>query len=169
VVLREVEAGGDLNAKLETYDSVEAVARMKRNEIAVEYKLRPVLLLQGGTSPQRPDVLVSRINSITDEHRTKRLNWVLKLENDIHPVMVMVGHEAHHGLKVPSYVNLLSIQPVNKQAILKRLGTLAEDEMEGISERLVRSLEIDVSAYVARLTPAGTTTVAHPTELEQPS
>ena len=154
LVLREAEAGDGLNAKIESYDTIEAVARISRKELVVEFKMRPVLLLQEGTSEQRPDILAARINSITDEHRKKRENWVRKLENNIHPVMVRVGHEEHHGLKAESYVNLLSVQPINKSAILGRLGALTEGEMVDISERLILSLEIDVSAYVARLRPA---------------
>lgn len=150
VVLREA---GDLTAKLESYDSIEAVARIERRELVVEFKIRPVLLLQTGTSEHRPDVLVARINSITEQHRQQRKNWVLKLESGIHPLMLRVGHEEHHGIKAESYVNLLSVQPVSKAAVLKRLGHLEDDEMVDVSERLIRSLEIDVSAYVARLRP----------------
>jgi mRNA-degrading endonuclease toxin of MazEF toxin-antitoxin module len=153
VVLRRAEAEGGLNAKLEAYDSIEALTAIEQNEVVVQFKLRPVLLLQSGTAEQRPDVIVTRINSITEEHREKRGNWVKKLENDIHPLMVRVGHEPHHGLRKESYVNLMSIQPVNKGAILRRVGYLTEDEMRSMSERLIRALEIDVSAYVARLRP----------------
>jgi mRNA-degrading endonuclease toxin of MazEF toxin-antitoxin module len=153
VVLREADADGDLNAKIESYETIEAVARIERKEVIVEFKIRPVLLLQNGRNEDRPDVLVARINSITDAHREKRPHWVRKLENDIHPVMLRVGHERHHGLRLESYVNLLSVQPVNKTAILRRLGHLTDDEMADVSERLILSLEMDVSAYVARLRP----------------
>jgi mRNA-degrading endonuclease toxin of MazEF toxin-antitoxin module len=169
LVLREADADGELNVKLESYDSIEAVAKIKRNELVVQFKIRPVLLIQTGTSPQRPDVLAARINSITDEHRQQRINWVKKLENDIHPIMVRVGHESHHGLKGDSYINLLSVQPINKAAILKRLGRLTDDEMLGISERLIRSLEIDVSAYVARLRPNQPAATGDPSEPAPPS
>lgn len=164
VVVRAAEDSPDLTAKLETYDTIESLARIERREVVTEVKLRPVLLLQTGTTEQRPDVVVARINSITDSHREKRPQWVLGLKNDIHPFMLMVGHEAHHGLKKESYVNLASVQPISKQAVLTCLGSLTEDEMRGVSERLVRSLEIDVSAYVARLRPAATETTSEPEE-----
>ena len=164
VVLREADADGSLNAKIESYDSIEAVARIERRELAIEFKIRPVLILQTGTSEQRPDLLVARINSITDDHRAKRGNWVLKLENNIHPLMVHVGHESHHGLKIDSYVNLLSVQPVNKKAILRKVGQLSENEMANVSERLILSLEIDVSAYVARVRPEANVTQPAATE-----
>ncbi|HEY7693122.1 MAG TPA: type II toxin-antitoxin system PemK/MazF family toxin [Gaiellaceae bacterium] len=167
LVLREAEAKGDLNAKIESYDSIEAVARITRRELVVEFKLRPVLLLQGGTSERRPDMLVATINSITDEHRSGRENWVKKLENNIHPIMVMVGHEVHHGLKRVSYTNLSTVQPVNKQAILRKLGQLTDDEMAEVSERLIRALEIDVSGYVAQLSPSREE--SSPSEPERPS
>lgn len=162
VVLREANADSELNAKLEAYDSIEAIAKITRDELVVQFKLRPVLLIQTGTAEQRPDVLVARISSITEDHRQHRANWVRKLEHEIHPLMMRVGHEQHHGLKAESYVNLLSVQPVNKAAILRRLGHLTDDEMKGVSERLVRALEIDVSAYVARLRPDAST--GEPTE-----
>lgn len=168
LVLRQAGSDGDLNAKIESYDSIEAIARITRNELVVQFKLRPVLVLQSGTSDQLADVLVSRINSITEAHRQRRASWVAKLEHDIHPLMLRVGHEDHHGLNVESYINLSSVQPVNKTAILRRVGYLTEDEMVAVSERLIRSLEIDVSAYVAQLRPeisAGGTT----SEQAQPS
>jgi mRNA-degrading endonuclease toxin of MazEF toxin-antitoxin module len=161
VVLREA---GDINAKLESYDSIEAVARIERRELVVEFKIRPVLLLQTGTSNQLADVLVSRVNSITEQQRQQRQNWVRKLESGIHPVMLRVGHQEHHGLKAESYVNLLSVQQVNKAAILRRLGHLTDEEMVEVSERLVRTLEIDVSAYVARLRPGATQASASESE-----
>ena len=152
-MLREADSDGGLNAKIESYDSIESVARITRNELVIQFKLRPVLLLQTGTSDQLPDVLVARVNSITEDHRQRRAAWVAKLENNIHPLMLRVGHEHHHGLKVESYVNLTSVQPVNKAAILRNVGYLDEGEMVSISERLILSLEIDVSAYVAQLRP----------------
>lgn len=166
VVVRAAEESPALSAQLETYDTIESLARIERREVVTEVKLRPVLLLQTGTAAQRSDVVVARINSITDDHREKRANWVLKLQNDIHPVMVMVGHEARHGLRHESYINLTAVQTISKRAILRRLGTLTEDEMSGVSDRLIRSLEIDVSAYVERLRPAATETTSEP---EQPS
>ena len=153
VVLRVADESGELNARIEAFDSIEAVARIAQRELVVEYKLRPVLLIQTGTAEQRPDLLVARINSITEAHRHQRPSWVKKLEHGIHPLMLRVGHEEHHGLKGDSYVNLLSVQPVNKVAVMRRVGHLTDDEMVDVSERLIRSLEIDVSAYVARLRP----------------
>ncbi len=154
VVLREADAAGDLNAKIEAHETVDAIARLAQKELVVEYKLRPVLLLQTGTSDQRQDVLAARINSITDNHRRLRSNWVRKLESGTHPLMLRLGHDARHGLRAESYVNLLSIQPVNKAAVLRRVGHLSDEEMIDVSERLVRSLEIDISRYVERLRPA---------------
>jgi hypothetical protein len=153
VVIRAAEESGDLGARLERYDTIESLAQINRGEVVVDVKLRPVLVLQSGASNRRDDIQVARINSITDSHRADRQNWVLKLENDIHPLMMMVGHAEEHGLRALSYVNLLSTQSISKQAILKRLGILNEAEMRGVSERLIRSLEIDVSAYVGRLRP----------------
>ena len=79
--------------------------------------------------------------------------------------MFRVGHEEHHGLATEPFVNLLSVQPANKAAVLRRVGHLTDEEMVDVSERLIRFLEVDVSAYVARLRPAGSST----TEPGQPA
>ena len=47
-------------------------------------------------------MVVARINSITESHREERPHWVLKLQNNIHPFMMMVGDEDHHGLRAYS-------------------------------------------------------------------
>jgi hypothetical protein len=56
---------------------------------------------------------------------------------------------------------------VNKQAILRKLGQLTDDEMAEVSERLIRALEIDVSGYVAQLSPSREE--SSPSEPERPS
>jgi hypothetical protein len=70
-------------------------------------------------------------------------------------------------LKRVSYTNLSTVQPVNKQAILRKLGQLTDDEMAEVSERLIRALEIDVSGYVAQLSPSREE--SSPSEPERPS
>src|SRR2546427_18254 len=121
---RQAHEQGDPHAKNESYRTGEAGAGVEGGGLRVGLKHRAGLLLQMGTAEQRPDVLVVRVNSITDEHRAERVNWVRKLENNIHPFMLMVGHKDHHGLKKPSYVNLSTVQPVSKKAILRKVGQL---------------------------------------------
>lgn len=70
--------------------------------------------------------------------------------------MLRLGQQPDHGLRVESYTSLVSMQSISKQAIIRRLGRLTDDEMRGVSERLIRALEIDVSAYVAQLHPGAT-------------
>lgn len=158
LVVRETEDA--LTAELDRTEDIETVARRVEHgsskKIVVEVKLRPVLLLQSGTDPRRLDVLAARISSITDTHRERRAAWVRKLESHAHPVHYAVGAEEHHGLRHSSYVNLLDVAPLRKATILRRLGTLTEEEMADVSERLIRSLELDVSRYIRALAPTPT-------------
>jgi hypothetical protein len=154
-VIRDTE--DELRAQLEAASSIEEVAATLKGgdvpEFAVSAKLRRVLLLQTGTSPGREDIAVARINSITDKKRTQT-NWYLKLQNGIHIAHFMIGNEDRHGTAgLEAYVDCMSVSTIRKAAILERVGVLSEDEMREITERLMRTLELDLSAYLGRLQP----------------
>jgi hypothetical protein len=42
---------------------------------------------------------------------------------------------------------------IQKRAILRRTGQLTDEEMRKVTERLVRTLELDISDYVRSLNP----------------
>jgi mRNA-degrading endonuclease toxin of MazEF toxin-antitoxin module len=42
------------------------------------------------------------------------------------------------------------VAPVAKKAILRRVGRLTADEMRDVSERVVTSLELDISGLLSR-------------------
>lgn len=149
------EAGEDLIAQLDRHETIESIASSIRpqdppTEVVVQAKLRRVLLLQEGTSPSRQDVTVARIGSITDRLRRRR-GWYARLQDGVHPAALLIGREARHGTGgTEAYVNLLSVAPIGKQALLRKTGSLTEDEMRLISERLVTALELDISGLVRR-------------------
>lgn len=152
------DAGDELKAQLETANSIEdiqaAVKPGDAPEIVVTAKLRRVLLLQTGTSAARQDIAVARINSISDKKRAQT-NWYLKLQNGIHVSNLLIGGEERHGTAgVEAYVDGLSISTIRKATILKRVGQLDDEEMRHVSERLIRTLELDLSGYLPQLKPA---------------
>ncbi len=158
VVRDDVEQ--EFNARLERHESIDTLEKRIEPgkpdpEIVVSMKLRRVLLLQNGTEAGREDILVARINSISEAKRA-RDNWYKKLHNDIHPVFYLVGREERHGMNdKEAYVDTLTVSPIRKATILRRVGELDEDEMREVSERLVRALEFDLSRYARGLTPEG--------------
>jgi hypothetical protein len=155
-VVREQTADA-LTAQIETADSIEEIAATLAlgdvSEIVVGAKLRRVLLLQTGTSPSRQDITVARINSINDKKRAQK-NWYLKLQGGIHVAHYRLGDEERHGTNgVEAYVDCLSVTTIKKDTILKRVGQLNDDEMRAITERLLRTLELDLSSYLSQLKP----------------
>jgi hypothetical protein len=122
----------------------------KATEVVATIKLRRVLLLQNGMSPERQDIAVARINSITEKKKAKAV-WYAKLQSGIHPAHRIIGDPPEHGTNgKEAYVDLLSVTTIRESAILRRAGCLSEDEMRDISERLLRTLELDLSSYLAR-------------------
>ncbi len=150
-VIRDAE--DELRAQLERATTIEEVAaRLNAGdtpEIVVTAKLRRILLLQSGTNAGREDITVARVNSINEKKRAQK-NWYLKLQSGIHVTHFMIGGEERHGTNgVEAYVDCLNISTIRKATILKRVGFLNDDEMRQITERLVRTLELDLSAYLA--------------------
>ncbi len=152
---RIVRLEGELLAQLDRHESIESVAAGIRpsdppTEIVAQVKLRRVLVLQSGSDPARQDVMVARINSITDKHRA-RPGWYGRLERGEHPIFLRIGHEERHGTNgQEAYVNLLSIAPVRKETLLRRTGYLDREEMRMVSERVVTALELDISSLIRR-------------------
>jgi hypothetical protein len=150
-VLREVE--GDVLARLERHESIDSIVATiapegQPPEVVVTMKLRRVLLLQEGTERSRHDVLVARVDSLTEQKRAKE-NWYKKLASGIHPAHYLIGARQEHGTGgKEAYVDALNVSPIRKAAILRRTGKLEEDEMRAVSERLMRTLELDLSGYI---------------------
>lgn len=142
-------------SKLAQYDSIEDfqtdIAPGDVPRILVSVKLRRVLLLQDGTSESRDDVMAARINSIDQDMPKKKPGVYRRLLSGTHPIFYMVGAQASHGTSgKEAYVNAMYVAPVAKKAILRRVGQLSPDEMRDVSERVVTSLELDISGLLSR-------------------
>jgi hypothetical protein len=143
-------------SKLSQYDSIESfqadITPGDVPRILVSVKLRRILLLQDGTSESRADVMAARINSIDQNMPVKKPGVYRRLVNGTHPTFYLVGGQASHGTSgKEAYVNAMYVSPVAKQAILRRVGQLTPEEMRQVSERVVTSLELDISGLLSRL------------------
>ena len=142
-------------SKLAQYDSIEhfqaeiAVGDVPR--ILVSVKLRRILVLQDGTSESRDDVMAARINSVDQEMPNRKPGVYRRLVSGTHPTFYLIGAQASHGTSgKEAYVNAMYVSPVAKKAILRRVGQLTPDEMRDVSERIVASLELDISGLLTR-------------------
>lgn len=114
-------------------------------EVIVKIKLRRVLLLQTGTHAGMHDVMVARITSVSDRMREKK-GFYRRLAEGRHPTSLLLGARAEHGTGGrEAYVNLVNVSPISKTAILRRVGQLDDDEMRRVTDRLLNSLEMDIS------------------------
>ncbi len=142
-------------AKLAQYDSIEDfqadIAPGDVPRILVSVKLRRILLLQDGTSEARDDVMAARINSIDQDMPKRKPGVYRRLLSGTHPTFYLVGAQERHGTSAKeAYVNAMYVAPVAKKAILRRVGQLTTDEMRDVSERIVTSLELDISGLLSR-------------------
>jgi mRNA-degrading endonuclease toxin of MazEF toxin-antitoxin module len=146
-------AEDELIAALERYVEIEEIEKTlapgSAPEVAVKLKLRRVLLLQTGTDPRQHDVVVARITSLTDTMRSRR-QFYARLTAGQHPTSLLLGSADHHGTGgKEAFVNLINVSPVAKNAILRRVGFLTQEEMREVADRLITSLELDISHRLA--------------------
>ena len=142
-------------ARLSRYDSIEEfqadIAPGEVPRIVVSVKLRRILLLQDATSGSRDDVMAARINSIDQDMPARKPGIYRRLVSGTHPTLYLLGTQERHGTSGKgAYVNTMHLAPVAKKAILRRTGQLSPDEMRDISERIVTSLELDISGLLSR-------------------
>jgi mRNA-degrading endonuclease toxin of MazEF toxin-antitoxin module len=75
-----------------------------------------------------------------------RRQFYERLAGGRHPTSLLLGAESRHGTSGrEAFVNLINVSPVAKNAILRRVGFLTEEEMREVTDRLITSLEIDIS------------------------
>ena len=114
---------------------------------AVQFKLRRVLLLQT-VRGRRADVVVARINSITPARRARE-GWYRRLAENRHPAHYLIGRLRRHGSAgKEAFVDLLNVATIRTDVIVRRTGYLTAAEMRDVSERLVRTLELDISRLI---------------------
>ncbi len=144
-----------LLAALERFEDIEqietTISAGSSPEVLTKLKLRRVLLLQTGTDPRQHDVLVARITSVTDQMRARR-QFYDRLTTGRHPTSLLLGAESRHGTgERQAFVNLINVSPIAKNAILRRVGFLIEGEMREVADRLITSLELDISHRIAEI------------------
>lgn len=147
-VLREAE--DQLLAKLRdvpAIEQLEATIRAKDPpaELLARFKLRRVLILQDGRASNIQDVVVARINSVTEEKRRSRKGWYSRLEEGTHKTAFLIGRDERHGSAgIEEYVDCTSVMSIQKNTVLRRVGLLDRMEMRAVSERLINALQIEV-------------------------
>lgn len=117
-----------------------------------EARLRPVLLLHDRTRPEHGDVLCLRINSVKPELRADTPLW-RRIERGEHPFFVLLPKSvARYRLVADSLIAVGSLGAVHRTAILAPTGgELSPAEMQAISERLARLIELDLAPRIAAL------------------
>jgi len=106
-----------------------------------------VLLLQDARRAGRESVMVARLHAVTEETRSRAVFYG-RLAVGRHPAALMVPQRQVKGAVGELYVSLLTIVAIPKESILERRGALSEEEMREVSERLVKTLELDVSRLI---------------------
>jgi mRNA-degrading endonuclease toxin of MazEF toxin-antitoxin module len=147
------DAAQHLEAQLREHEDIETMeATIEAGdipEIAISVKLRRVLLLQDATRPGREDVTVARISRVSQSQR-QRQRFYQRLQAGTHPGALLLD-ERRQGVTTECYVGLWSVTTIKRNAILRRTGGLTDVEMRAVAEKLIATLEIDVSDYVRRL------------------
>ncbi len=134
-------------------DTVEEYAALRRGRptpVAVDARLRPVLLLHDRTRGEHGDVVCLRISSVKESVRANAS--FSRIERHEHPFFFHLPSALRrYGLAEDSVIALSSIGTVHKSAILgpRHVGELTRHEMQVISERLVRILSLDLSPAIA--------------------
>jgi hypothetical protein len=95
--------------------------------------------------------MVAHLHPVTEQARS-RLGFYDRLAVGQHPAALLVPRHRVQGAAGDLYVSLLTITAVPKADILERKGTLTEEEMREVSERLVKTLELDISRLIRPLT-----------------
>lgn len=139
----------ELLAQLDRVEDIDAIEKTIRAgdepEVVTKLKLRRLVLLQTGTDGRLSEVMAARVSSISDRMR-ERAGFYGRLTDGRHPTAVLLAGAGHHGTAGrDAYVNLINVAPIAKNAILRRTGQLDDDEMRQVTDRLITSLELDIS------------------------
>ncbi len=131
---------------------IEDYARLRKGQptrIVTEARLRPVLLLHDGTRGEHEDATCLRINTVKPRHRADGATWE-RIENQRHPVFYyLAAGTPRYGLRADSIIALTSIGTIHKSSIFGRhVGELSQRELQEISERLIRTLSLDITPLI---------------------
>jgi hypothetical protein len=134
-------------------ESVEEWARTLKGSpgtVVTEARLRPVLLLHDRTRAEHGDVVCLRINTVKPGLRAETETWT-RIERHEHPFFFhLPASVARYKLREDSVIALSSLGSVHRSAILGATGgELSEHEMQIVSERLARLIELDLAPKIA--------------------
>jgi mRNA-degrading endonuclease toxin of MazEF toxin-antitoxin module len=143
----------EVEANLEEHPTIEEFEKTIQAEdvpeVAIRLKLRRVLLLQDASHSGRQDVIVAQIRSVKESQRSREAWYNRLLANQI-PFLYRLT-EQQQGVKEEAVVNLTQISTVNRDTLLRWTGQLSEAEMRTISEKLIDTLELDISGRIQAL------------------
>jgi hypothetical protein len=91
--------------------------------------------------------MVARLHPVTEEARRRR-GFYDRLAVGQHPAALLIPAHRVQGAGGELYVSLLTIAGLPKGDILERRGSLSAEEMRQVSERLVKTLELDISRLI---------------------
>ena len=91
--------------------------------------------------------MVARVHLVTEQAR-RRTGFYDRLALGQHPAALLIPPQRVRGASGELYVSLLTITALPKVDILDHRGSLTEDEMRQVSERLVKTLELDISRLI---------------------
>lgn len=134
-------------------DSVEEWASVFKGtpaSVASRARLRPVVLLHDRTRPEHDDVTCLRINAVKATLRADAETWG-RIERHEHPFFFhLPASVARYRLRRDSVVAIGSLGSVHRSAILGATGgELSQHELQVVSERLARLIELDLAPKIA--------------------
>lgn len=134
--------------------------QLRRGSVCLVHRRRPsepntspelVVLLQDASRAGREEVMAASIHVVTDRER-RRAGFYGRLLAGEHPAALLIPPGRVRGGE-ELYVGLLAIGSLRRTDVVDHRGSLSDDDMREISERLVKTLELDISRLV-RPTPA---------------
>src|ERR1700736_4280949 len=103
-----------------------------------------VLLLQDARRLAREEVMVAGIHVVSEQVRRLR-GFYGRLVLGQHPAAFLIARDRVEGATEELYASLLTIAALPREDIVECKGSLTEEEMRQVSERLVKTLELDIS------------------------
>jgi mRNA-degrading endonuclease toxin of MazEF toxin-antitoxin module len=136
-----------------THRTVEQFAAAHRGrpvKLVVEARLGPVLLLHDGTRGEHGDVVCLRVNTVKPALKASAHTWQ-RIANHEHPFFFHLPETiGRYGLPSESVIAIGSIGTVSKSALLgPPIGGLTQAEMQKVSERLARGLQLDLAPLIS--------------------
>lgn len=129
--------------------------QLRRGSVCLVHRRRPsepntspelVVLLQDASRAGREQVMAATIHVVTDRER-RRAGFYGRLLAGEHPAALLIPPGRVRGGE-ELYVGLLAIGSLLRTDVVDQRGSLNDEDMREISERLVKTLELDISRLV---------------------